>query len=157
MTFTVFPYIIDTKTLNRASKQPGFVTNYEFQASNDISYEIGKGYAREDLIAKTCNGQIRRNITAEKNYCHFLHNFDPYLKMGPVQLEVYTKNPYRVVFHDFLSKKEIHHIINISLPNLSRQRNVTTSNTVGNAHEYKSGERVADIHKTNQYWFNGEL
>ena len=100
---------------------------------------------------------MRRKNTFETNYCHLLHNFDPYLKMGPVQLEIYSKNPYIVAFHDFLSEKEIQHIIHISSPNLSRQRNVTNSNTAGNAHEYKSGKRTPVFHKTNQYWFNGEF
>ena len=81
-----------------------------------------QGYGREDLLSKTCNREIRNNITLQPNQCHFLHNFDPYLKLGPFQLEVYTKIPYRVVFHDFLSQKEIDHMIEISLPNLSRDR-----------------------------------
>ena len=69
---------------------------------------------------KTCYGEVKNNYTFEPNHCHFVHNLDPYLKLGPVQLEVYAQIPFKAVFHDVLSQKEIDYMIAISLPNLSR-------------------------------------
>ena len=46
-------------------------------------------------------------------------------------------------------------MIKISLPNLSRVRHTSDSNSAGQLHEYKSGDRKTVIHKTVQYWFNG--
>ena len=153
--FAVLPYILDAHTLKKAKKQPKFVKSHDFQESK---YEFeSKGYAREDLMAKICRGEIREDDSYTTNYCHYLHNFDPYLKIGPFHLEVYTKSPTRVVFHDFLSEKEINHIIKISLPNLSHKRYVSSSNKAGDAYEYESGQRIIDVYKTNQHWFSGKF
>ena len=115
-----------------------------------------RGYGREDLLAKTCYGEIRNQNTLQPQKCHFLHNFNPYLKLGPFQLEIFATKPYRVVFHDFLTDNEINHIVEISLPNLSNNRGVSLSNFIGTPHEYRSGERLTAIHKTVQYCFNGK-
>ena len=78
--------------------------------------------SRENLMLETCYGDKKNNFTFQPNQCHFVHNFNPYLKLGPAQLEVYSKVPVKVMFHDVLSQKEIDYMIEISLPNLSRRR-----------------------------------
>lgn len=39
--------------------------------------------------------------------CHWLHHFDPYLKLGPVKAEYELHEPFRMVFHDILTEEEI--------------------------------------------------
>lgn len=41
--------------------------------------------------------------------CHLLHHNDPYLRLGPFKLEVRNKNPFLVIFKDFLSHRETEH------------------------------------------------
>ena len=41
--------------------------------------------------------------------------------------------------------------------NLSRDRETSASNSAGDLHEYKTGERKTTVHKTVQYWFNGKI
>ena len=155
----MLPYIVDEKTLGKATKQPKFLKNLEFTPNleDETAEWISRGYAREDLLLKTCNGEVKNNFTLEPNQCHYLHNLDPFLKLGPFQLEVHTKTPYRSVFHDFLSQKEIDYLIEISLPHLSRVRYTSDSNSAGQNWEYKRGERKTVIHKTVQHWFNGMI
>jgi hypothetical protein len=51
--------------------------------------------------------------------------------MGPFKLEVKMVDPFRVVFHDFLSENEIEWIVDYSKPRLSRTRMITKSNYEG--------------------------
>ena len=41
--------------------------------------------------------------------------------------------------------------------NLSRDRVVSNSNSAGDLHEYKSGERTTTVNKTVRFWFNGQI
>jgi hypothetical protein len=62
--------------------------------------------------------------------------------------------PYRVVFHDFLSEEEINWMIGYSKPKLSRERIVAKSNDEGEKYEFREGRRKKIVHKTVQVWFN---
>ena len=68
-----------------------------------------RGYLREDSMYRTCNLELKGNfsLTEKPHKCFFLHHLNPYLKLGPYKLEEYVHTPYRVVFRDFLSEKEI--------------------------------------------------
>ena len=116
-----------------------------------------RGYAKEDLLSKTCYGGMKNYLNWKTSNCHFLHNQDPFLKLGPFQLEVYSESPYRVVVHDFLTEKEIHHIIQISSPHLSRERPIFSSNTGADLHRLMNGEESHFVQKTVQHWLQGTL
>lgn len=115
-----------------------------------------RGYLREDSMYRTCNQELKGNFSLEEppHKCVLIHHLDPYLKLGPFKLEEYVHKPYRTVFRDFLSEKEIDHMITISVPNLSRGRGKSKTNINGVPSDYKYGRKKATIHKTVQYWFN---
>lgn len=105
---------------------------------------------------RTCNQELKGNFSLEESphKCVLIHHSDPYLKLGPFKLEEYVHKPYRTVFRDFLSEKEIEHMITISVPNLSRDRGKSRTNLDAVPSEFKYGRKKATIHKTVQYWFN---
>ena len=43
-------------------------------------------------------------------YCQFLHQNNPYLKLGPMKFEMLNSEPEVDLLHDFLSDKEIHQL-----------------------------------------------
>ena len=86
-----------------------------------------RGMVREDALQRTCNNEIRGNYS-DNFKCHFLHHFNPYLKLCPFKLEVKLDKPYRIILHDMLTEEEIQHILNLSIPNLSRTRRHSPSN-----------------------------
>ena len=110
---------------------------------------------REDALQRTCNRELRGNYT-DNFKCHFLHHFNPYLKLGPFKLEVKLDKPYRTILHDMLTEKEIQHMIDISVPNLSRTRGHSASNE-GSRSEFRYGAKKYIIHKTVQHWFSDVL
>jgi hypothetical protein len=149
----VFPYLVNS-TLDKDPKQPKGLRKIKwFQRLETDATEYG-GYKAEDSLSQTCSGALKAKYTGIPPKCHFLHHFDPYLKVGPFKFEVLLMRPYRTVFHDFLSETEIQHLIDISIPNLSRHRHTSASNHAGEKHEYRSGARKITKHKTVQYWFN---
>ena len=154
--FSVLPYIVNHHTLEKASKQPSFVKNGKVYTNEKNANDWkDHGYAMEDLLSKTCYGEMKSHLMLKKSDCYFLHNQDPFLKLGPFQLEVYSEIPYLVMIHDFITQKEIDHMINISLPHLSRNRALFSSNNAANSHRYKPGEESYFVQKTVQYWLQG--
>ena len=43
-------------------------------------------------------------------YCQFLHQNNPYLKLGPMKFEMLNSEPEIDLLHDFVSDKEIHNL-----------------------------------------------
>ena len=80
--------------------------------------------------------------------------FNSIAVLGPFKLEVYLIEPYRVVFHDFLTEAEIEWMIEYSKPRLSTSRGVSKSNFEGQKHEYRDGKRARTVHKTVQVNFS---
>ena len=54
--------------------------------------------------------------------CHFIHHINPYLKVGPFSLEMHFYIPFRGIFHDFFSEKEMQWTIKSSLLELSASK-----------------------------------
>ena len=83
--------------------------------------EFNDGLLKEDSFRRICRNKIvnSKDVTLK---CHFLHQFDPYLKLGPFKLEELWIRPYRIKIHDFLSNEEIEYFINVSKPYLSDAR-----------------------------------
>ena len=153
--FLVHPYIIDDN-LKKIKKQPKELKNVKWFERNEFATEEWfRGMVREDALQRTCNRELRGNYT-DNFKCHFLHHFNPYLKLGPFKLEVKLDKPYRTILHDMLTEKEIQHMIDISVPNLSRTRGHSASNE-GSRSEFRYGDKKYIIHKTVQHWFSDVL
>ena len=75
------------------------------------------------------NPTIRRYIPK----CRLIHHFNPYLKMGPFHIEIHFYGPFRGVFHDFLSDKEMKWMVDISIPKLSMTRTLMSKRNSANA------------------------
>ena len=43
-------------------------------------------------------------------YCQFLHQNNPYLKLGPMKYEMLNRDPEINLLHDFISDKEIKNV-----------------------------------------------
>ena len=54
--------------------------------------------------------------------CRFQHHKDPYLKLGPFQLEELYQNPFIVSFKNFLYENEIEEMKSLAANNLQHSR-----------------------------------
>ena len=152
----MFPYLVDESSLEKAKKQPKVFKKITWNETDSEDAEWKKrGLAREALVAKVCQEDYSENPENFKHKkCFYLDHSDPYLRLGPIKTQVYSKEPLRLVFVDFMHPNEIDYLINKSKPNLSRLRHVDPSNYRGNKRDYNTGKRSTIIHKTVQYWFN---
>ena len=62
------------------------------------------------------------DIRSFKPKCHFVHHFNPFLKISPFLLEVKFHSPVRTIFHDIFFTKEIDWIIKHVKPKLTKLR-----------------------------------
>ena len=69
---------------------------------------------------------VGSKISGEK--CHFLHQDDPFLRLGPHKMEILNKDPFRIILQDFLSKDEIDYLVRYATPRLFTERGKTGSN-----------------------------
>ena len=113
--YQVFPYLLDTNTLLKASSQPDFVKHmpdYETLSNRDLPR--GKRiFWKLEKFRKVCSGQTvgadtRRQKLRRK--CRLLHHNDPYLKLGPFKMEILRLQPLRSIIHHILSEKEIRYV-----------------------------------------------
>ena len=97
--FRVLPYIVDINTLKKAQKQPKFVKSTDWYGNTTETYKefLSRGTAREDRMLRVCSGEFNNHYPEKTNEqkCYYLHNDDPYLKLGPMQLEKYLDHPFR--------------------------------------------------------------
>lgn len=84
--------------------------------------------------------------------CHYLHHFDPRLRLGPFKIEVASADPYLIVIHEIFTEAEMDFIVRTSRPNLSRMREVPVENTRNARHEYKGGRKRRIVAKSVQHW-----
>ena len=124
------------------------------------------GEMRTPLFQNICNGKIkaifRSNKGQEKNAsqrCHFLHHSSPFLMLGPFHLDIKLRIPFRSIYRDFFTAKEINWMTEYSLPRLSATR-ILPQSTVSLS---KSEIRHRDSSNTNvgyvfgkaiQTWFS---
>ena len=54
--------------------------------------------------------------------CHLLHHSNPFLSMGPFQIEVKFYLPFRTIIHYFFSEKEMDWLMEYSKPRLTSSR-----------------------------------
>ena len=84
---------------------------------------------RLPLFQNVCNKKIKgigaTLVEKKKNIapkCHFLHHHDPFMRIGPFNLEVKLYSPFRTVIHGFFTKKEMDWMIDYSNPRLKIDR-----------------------------------
>lgn len=148
--FKILPYIV-TDNLKRKKTQPDFVQN------DDLIHLNGFGrFERDAHFRRVCNGQMSQRNPLEPQKCHFLHHHNPYLRLGPFKIEVASKAPLIMVFHDFLTKSELEFLIEYSRPRLSRGRFYNPYNQALDA-GLNEGKKVTRIvQKSVQCWI-GDL
>ena len=107
----------------------------------------GKGYSNEDL-----GNQVLLPIPK----CHFVHHFDPYLKLGPFHLDVKHYWSFRTIIHDFFTENEMDWMMAYSRPRLSTTREVreSTWKLSKTDHRYADSTTGFSVAKTVQTWFN---
>ena len=88
-----------------------------------------------------------------KHRCAYLHHADPYLRLGPFKIEIFLASPFRSIFHDILTEKEMDYLIDYSSPRLSNARDVPNSNKHATKADLKSGKKGRTVAKTNQVSF----
>eukprot|EP00095_Tigriopus_kingsejongensis_P001284 maker-scaffold359_size197282-snap-gene-0.21 protein:Tk01284 transcript:maker-scaffold359_size197282-snap-gene-0.21-mRNA-1 annotation:"hypothetical protein DAPPUDRAFT_308081" len=112
--FKILPYII-TDNLKRKKNQPDFVKDGNILSSSPVNR-----FERDARFRKVCNGNLDRNGNSQiPHQCHWLHHDDPFLKLGPFKMEMASRSPFIVVFHDFLAETEIQFLVDYSRPRLS--------------------------------------
>ncbi len=146
----VLPYVLDQK-LNRKVEQPPEIWDGPLRYA-DLSTMIGKEY----YFRSVCNGFTARGQTpdtpSEAHQCHFLHQDDPYLRLGPYKVEVVSRRPFIALYHELFSEAEMDYMVEVSRPNLSRGRHVEQSNVGNHKHEYRSGKKTRIVSKSVQHW-----
>ena len=77
--------------------------------------------------------------------CQFLHQNNPYLKLGPMKFEMLNSEPEIDLLHDFISDKEIH-----NLKAAVKDKLVTTPYLIGEIEKKFSKLRVSKIKYINE-------
>ena len=97
-----------------------------FDCVIDVS---GNNVLTEAKVHSVCREELKGNgqfmnprMTSYIPKCSFIHHFNPFVKLGPFHLEIHFYRPFRGIFHDFLSEKEMQRTVNISIPKLSASR-----------------------------------
>ena len=78
-------------------------------------------------------------------YCQFLHQNNPYLKLGPLKFEMLNSEPEIDLLHDFISDKEIH-----NLKAAVKDKLVTTPYLIDGIEKKFSKQRVSKIKYINE-------
>ena len=144
-------YTIDEK-LHRKQNQPDYVLNgsiYEIENVKDAN-------VFEWLFTQTCqNGPwLRRRTHFEKMQCRYLHHKNPFLKLGPFLEECVSIKPYVVLLHGLLDDNEIEYLIQVSKPDLTRQRNFSNLSGASNINDIKTGRIRRIVEKSVQTWIS---
>ena len=92
----------------------------------DRNVQYFPGSLRETLFQNVCNGQIKGFGISEdsqklnrQSKCHFVHHYNPFLKLGPFHLDVMLYYPFRTVVHDFFTEAEMEWMMEYSKPRLT--------------------------------------
>ena len=92
------------------------------------------GQLRESAFQNVCNGNIKGkglSIPADKKgrkykqlepKCHFVHHSNPFLCIGPFEIEVKFYMPFRTIIHNFFTEIEMHWLMEYSKPRLTKSR-----------------------------------
>ena len=156
--YTLYPFLVD-ETLARKKRQPKFLkAARQYKRDPKNQEEVISGELQDEADRKVCRGDlvgdrvIKEYSSPPNNKCHFLHHDDPFLNLGPFKMEILLKNPFRMIFHDFLSESEIKYMIDYSTPRLSRARVEDVKNQGEAKKRFSAGNKVRIVSKTVQCW-----
>lgn len=95
------------------------------KSSNNGKIELFTPFVSEkrktDQFHRICRGERLRNHRDDIGLKSFyLHQNNPFLRLGPFRLEDKNKSPYVAVFHQFFHPKETNSFINYASPDLQR-------------------------------------
>ncbi len=130
--YKVLPYVIDEETLARSKKQPKFVrglANFVRDESNLMDWgeserkdEADRRICRGQLVGEMVRVQLRDPRGSGGQRCLLLHHGNPFLRLGPFKMELGLREPFRMVFQDFLDEAEMEWLLEYSRPRLSSKR-----------------------------------
>ena len=141
------PYILDDK-LERSARQPKFVKDLQHEEYDLHQYQ-GDFYDMQRMMIG-CRGYSRQTQPALR--CKQVHHMDPYVMMGPFKIEVASKEPLIVVFHEILTEEDSEHFLELAKPKLSRKRGYNTDSAYSRR-EREEG-KVKVIYKSVQAWLD---
>ena len=121
-----------------------------------LSIFKGKGKSNETFIRKMCSrGSIKRKRDdSSVNLLHsqLLHHLDPFLRLGPLKFEIIHNHPFRSIFHDFFSIKEVNWMIGYTQPRLSDKRDIpASSKNLKKGKKYTVSKAVQTFFKDIEY------
>jgi len=162
----VYPYPVDEGTLQPVTNDT--LEQVELKALHAIRVDrlIHKGFSgqmRLPLFQNVCNKKIKgiggSLIEAKINMapkCHFLHHHDPFMIIGPFNLEVKLYSPFRTIIHGFFTKKEMDWMIDFSKPRLTidRRSQLPRSTSSLSLSEIKQNSHAYTVAKTITTWFS---
>ena len=121
------------------------------------------GEMREPLVQNVCNGNIKGNganfnKTKLHSKCHLVHHFNPFLNLGPFNIEVMFYKPFRTIIHDFFTETEMDWMMEYSKPRLSASRAGSipdsTKDLTKSDLRYSAAKRGVSVGKAITAWFN---
>merc|ERR1712141_574877 len=114
--WVLFPFVVDKDEFVNGSKRNLQYTITESSKekfsmmTDDGDYNV----LTESKVHRVCRDELKKDgqwtNPRMRQYlpkCRLIHHFSPYLKLGPFHLEIYFYEPFRGIFHDFLSEKEM--------------------------------------------------
>ncbi|XP_030554018.1 prolyl 4-hydroxylase subunit alpha-1-like isoform X1 [Drosophila novamexicana] len=115
------------------------------KSAGDIDRYIGR---LEEPFAKLCGSS--HNPKPTQLTCYYKTNPSEFLRLAPFKMELLSKDPYVVVFHDVIYDSEIAGLIRVGEPTLKR---TAVQNITQNVDTYISKDRTA----TGSWLLNGNL
>ena len=95
----VLPYLVKDN-LEPKLVQPDWILNGNYLSINYTGITSPKSI-KDRLFRVFCSrGTFLRGNVKPVPKSRLLHHFDPYLKLGPFQVEVITDEPYRTMLHN---------------------------------------------------------
>eukprot|EP00094_Tigriopus_californicus_P006960 TCALIF_06701-PA protein Name:"Similar to P4ha3 Prolyl 4-hydroxylase subunit alpha-3 (Mus musculus)" AED:0.43 eAED:0.43 QI:0/-1/0/1/-1/1/1/0/479 len=157
--YRILPYFVDNN-LEKRAKQPKFVRALgEYTRLLNDTNEYLEGERRDEADRRICRGEYQGSSIDKEVHlqlCHYLHQSNPYLRLGPFKMEVVARVPFRMILHDFMDEAEIRWLIDYAKPRLSRNRSKIKSNEDIQANSLDRS-KVKIIAKTTQAWISSRL
>ncbi|CAB4058489.1 P4HA [Lepeophtheirus salmonis] len=161
--FKVYPYMIDSQTLQKKKKQPKVIGKTTFYNRN-VSHipppaQLDVQKLKESELAmieftdlaeeefrRICREEISPPESSERK-CILLHHNDPYLRLGPFKQEIISEDPPRMILVDFFTDEEMDFLKKKSYPSLSTARTKEIPKK-----EIKKKKRNRIVQKSVQHW-----
>lgn len=157
--FRILPYFVDDD-LKKSTKQPKFVRELStYRRNYSDTNEYKEGERRDEADRRVCRGEYQGTAIAKEAHlqlCHYLHQNNPYLRLGPFKMEVLARVPFRMILHDFMDEAEMKWLKDYSKPRLSRTRDKYKSNEQIQRHSLDN-KKVKVIAKTTQTWISSRV